>query len=803
MSAQTVRAQYPYISMNKALKDLQNVSQYHDEQLLDYVKRFKQLRDVAVSYIGTDVLKEFIENSKDYSSVNGTRQKKMKEEAFDRWMAYLLIHGSDQDKYGSLINNFIAQFSLGHDQYPMTIQAATDALSNHKWDPKYYEKKNKRREKQREEREDTGDDDNVTSFAQKATFCYCCGADDHISTFCPKINSIAKKDWYVNKMHQHLQGQQDEETEYTADDDSHSTTSRNRRSGPGTETATTWNGFQRSGLFHFFQQKFQQFFDKQILTEKPEQVLKQRTKPEQPTNLRKVWLLDCGSTLKATICNPDFATNIRPSKNPIGMETNAGTTQLNMECDIPGRCTKPGEAWFDPQQLTNIFGFGSMADDYHVTYDNKKEDAFIIHSSDGRTIKFERTPEGLYAYTPSTDYLDDIAKLKKLTPPPTEMSHLVSTVKENRIGYTDRQFKDAKRARDLYHMVGCPTVENLKHILRQKIIKNCPVTIQDVNIAEKIFGPDVGTLKGKTTRRNINKVVKDDLVEIPPELLTQHDDLTLCFDIMYVNGIPIMTSIDKTVRYRSAVPLKGRKAPELYRGLDVIYRFYNKAGFFIPNSQCDREFKTLMDEVKDELNMTMNYTTTGEHESTAERNNRTIAERVRAAYHNLPYKAIPAVMMKYLVMVCTEQLNLFPAKGGISAYYSPHVLMSKKDWDYNKHCQAPFGAYVQAFHEEKPKNTNAPRTLDAIYLRPAKNKQGGHEVMDLTTFRPITRPRVWQVPVTDLVIRAVEQKAEDQGMKSLKFTNRRGQPLFPANWIAGVDYNNNENIEDDDEYIYI
>ena len=76
MSAQTVRAQYPYISMNKALKDLQNVSQYHDEQLLDYVKRFKQLRDVAVSYIGNDVLKEFIENSKDYSTANGKEKGK-------------------------------------------------------------------------------------------------------------------------------------------------------------------------------------------------------------------------------------------------------------------------------------------------------------------------------------------------------------------------------------------------------------------------------------------------------------------------------------------------------------------------------------------------------------------------------------------------------------------------------------------------------------------------------------------------------------------------------------------------------
>ena len=90
-------------------------------------------------------------------------------------------------------------------------------------------------------------------------------------------------------------------------------------------------------------------------------------------------------------------------------------------------------------------------------------------------------------------------------------------------------------------MVGCPTVENLKHILRQKIIKNCPVTIQDVNIAEKIFGPDVGTLKGKTTRRNINKVVKDDLVEIPPEILTQHDDLTLCFDTVSYTHLTLPT----------------------------------------------------------------------------------------------------------------------------------------------------------------------------------------------------------------------------------------------------------------------
>ena len=43
------------------------------------------------------------------------------------------------------------------------------------------------------------------------------------------------------------------------------------------------------------------------------------------------------------------------------------------------------------------------------------------------------------------------------------------------------------------------------------------MTVEDVNIAEKIFGPDMGTLKGKTTRRK-PKPVTTDTVEILPEI---------------------------------------------------------------------------------------------------------------------------------------------------------------------------------------------------------------------------------------------------------------------------------------------
>ena len=54
-----------------------------------------------------------------------------------------------------------------------------------------------------------------------------------------------------------------------------------------------------------------------------------------------------------------------------------------------------------------------------------------------------------------------------------------------------------------------------------------------------------------------------------------------------------------------------------------------------------------MDQVQDDLDVVMNYTNASNHVPEAERNNRTIKERIRAAYHRLPYKAIPRVMIRY------------------------------------------------------------------------------------------------------------------------------------------------------------
>ena len=75
--------------------------------------------------------------------------------------------------------------------------------------------------------------------------------------------------------------------------------------------------------------------------------------------------------------------------------------------------------------------------------------------------------------------------------------------------FTPREIDQAKKARGLYQTLGTPSITDFKAIVRSNTIKNCPVTLEHISTAEQIFGPDIGALKGKTTRRNPQPVVKD------------------------------------------------------------------------------------------------------------------------------------------------------------------------------------------------------------------------------------------------------------------------------------------------------
>jgi hypothetical protein len=239
------------------------------------------------------------------------------------------------------------------------------------------------------------------------------------------------------------------------------------------------------------------------------------------------------------------------------------------------------------------FGFSDLKKKDRITYDSDKEDAFLVHM-DNEIIKFECSPSGLYQYLVSNGYQQGLKEDQK----EDSTSNLISTVAENRKGYTLRQFKRAKEARKLYHIVGTPTMNNFKSLLRMNVIQNCPVTVEDVNISEKIFGPDMSSLKGKSTMCKPKPVRRSDLIKIPKEIITKHHDIDLCMDAMDVNECCMLTAIDRTIKFRSLVPMNTKQHVKYYRALDQILRHYNRAGFMIRTIHCDGEFRGMMDKVE-------------------------------------------------------------------------------------------------------------------------------------------------------------------------------------------------------------
>ena len=51
--------------------------------------------------------------------------------------------------------------------------------------------------------------------------------------------------------------------------------------------------------------------------------------------------------------------------------------------------------------------------------------------------------------------------------------------------------------------LGTLVTADLKAIVRMNLIKDCKVSAEDVNLAERVCGPDVGSLKGNLQAQSL------------------------------------------------------------------------------------------------------------------------------------------------------------------------------------------------------------------------------------------------------------------------------------------------------------
>ena len=110
--------------------------------------------------------------------------------------------------------------------------------------------------------------------------------------------------------------------------------------------------------------------------------------------------------------------------------------------------------------------------------------------------------------------------------------------------------------------------------MENNLIPNCPVTRRDIVAAEHIFGPDVGSLKGKATRKQPIGVGLYNHIPIPSGIVKQYHDVILAVDILYVNKLPFIATISRYIHVGTVEFLRNQKATMLTEHIKQVNWLY-------------------------------------------------------------------------------------------------------------------------------------------------------------------------------------------------------------------------------------
>ena len=759
----------PFKTLWQANKDFMNMKQ-HKSSVTEYYEKYKTLQKVVTELSGENIDDAYVdiicrEEEKVEANLSTTERAKMVEDGRERMMAMQFIMNSDQDLYGSLIKGFDRDYLSKINKYPKTVHDAHNLLKG--WHEKVTRQKNGGRLGL--SFNTMGDDE-----GSKKVKCPRCGRFNHTREQC-----VART--HLDGTVLHVDGKAEcAEVLHTMGEEVHVDDE------VSTNNELFIDNYLHCGDEHEELMFLQPDVDRMIMR------TKWTTSSKTRSGIPVSWmLLDSQSTIDV-FSNAELLTEIHESDTTLRIRCNAGMKTTKLKGHLSGY----GWVWYYPEGIANILSLSRVKERYRVTFDSAMDNSFHVHKDDGKILKFREACRRLYYF--DTDEREEEAHM------------LITTVDDNKNKLSAFDFSQAKRARALQRRIGRPNTKDFIQYVSQNLIPNCPITVKDIHNAEFVWGPDIGSLKGKTVRKQ-SPQVRVPVYDIPWPIMKQYKDVTLSVDVMKVSGIPFLMTISKHIKFGSAGKLDNMQNGHIMKHFKAIIGAYTTRGFRVTIIMADNQFESMRGSLAD-LHAQLHITSRDEHVPDIERYNRTIKERVRANHSMLPFTHVPPIIVIEMVYTAVFWRNMFPLKGGVSNTQSPAELVLNRRINFNTHCKVEFGEYVQT-HEEHD-NTMQPRTIGAIATRPS-NDAGSYHFVSLSTGRVINRRNWTSVPMPADVVDQVHRLARRaKSRKTLTFTNARNVDLdilyadIPRDdddidltgEIAGVD-DDEQSDDDDEEYI--
>ena len=234
------------------------------------------------------------------------------------------------------------------------------------------------------------------------------------------------------------------------------------------------------------------------------------------------------------------------------------------------------KVWFSKSAITNILSLKEVIKNYCITYDSYNKE-FVVYQQDHNlpNMIFKMHSSSLHYYNPMRN----------------EFSFVVM-VEDNMKSFSKRQIDGAKKACNQYAGLAYPSVTDYKWILKSNQVKECPVSYKDAGVAEKIWGPNIAALKGKTTC-STPEPVKSDIVAIPKMIRELHRIVTMSIDIFFVNKIPFLLTLSRKICFTMVTHLSNQKADTICAAFKSIFMYYLQKGFQVMMVTADNQFAPL------------------------------------------------------------------------------------------------------------------------------------------------------------------------------------------------------------------
>ena len=192
------RAKYPPLTLVEVMLSFLKIKQGDNEDLIDYLARFKSEMTIVYSLFGKGFLDGFCEEQSEYKTlILDENKNKFKKEMLDKFIAVLFLRNSNYERYNSMLVEYRKDFANKCNKYPANLQAMMDVMRQ------VPIKKKKPPPKTPPKPTDKDKEELATSLAQKkegdgkdGPACFICGDPKCRVWRCEKKGKLDPKDWH-------------------------------------------------------------------------------------------------------------------------------------------------------------------------------------------------------------------------------------------------------------------------------------------------------------------------------------------------------------------------------------------------------------------------------------------------------------------------------------------------------------------------------------------------------------------------------------------------------------------------------